>query len=100
MNTVSSQQLTADLKAIVNDAEALLKATAGDAGTKLGGVRDRLEESVKITRARVAEMEDAVIAQTKAAARATDEYVHENPWPSIGIAAAAGVVLGVLIGRR
>lgn len=100
MNTVSSQQLTADLKAVVNDAEALLKATAGDAGNKLGGVRDRLEESLKVTRARVAEMEDAVIAQTKAAAKATDQYVHENPWPSMGIAAAAGLLLGVLIGRR
>jgi ElaB/YqjD/DUF883 family membrane-anchored ribosome-binding protein len=100
MNTVSSHQLTADLKAVVNDAEALLKATAGDAGAKLSGVRDRLEESLKVTRARLAEMEDAVIAQTRAAAKATDQYVHENPWPSIGIAAAAGLVLGVLIGRR
>ena len=100
MNNVSSQQLTADLKAVVHDAEALLKATAGDAGAKFGGVRDRLEESVKVTRARVAEMEDAVITQTKAAAKAADVYVHENPWPSIGVAAAAGLVLGVLIGRR
>lgn len=100
MNTVSSQQLTADLKAVVNDAEALLKATAGDAGNKLSGVRDRLEESLKVTRARVAEMEDAVIAQTKAAAKATDQYVHENPWPSMGIAAAAGLLLGILIGRK
>jgi ElaB/YqjD/DUF883 family membrane-anchored ribosome-binding protein len=100
MNTVSTQQLKADLKAVVNDAEALLKATAGDAGAKLGGVRDRLEESLKVTRARLTEMEDAVVAQTKAAAKATDQYVHENPWPSIGIAAAAGLVFGILIGRR
>ena len=100
MNNVSSKQLTADLKAVIDDAEALLKATAGDAGGKLSGVWDRLEESVKATRARLVDMEEALVAQTKAAARATDEYVHENPWPSIGIAAAAGVVLGVLIGRR
>jgi ElaB/YqjD/DUF883 family membrane-anchored ribosome-binding protein len=100
MSNVTSQQLTADLKAVVNDAEALLKATAGDASSKMNGVRDRLEESVKATRARIAEMEDAVVAQTKAAAQATDRYVHENPWPSIGFAAAAGVVLGVLLGRR
>jgi ElaB/YqjD/DUF883 family membrane-anchored ribosome-binding protein len=45
-------------------------------------------------------MEDAVVAQTKAAAQATDQYVHENPWPSIGIAAVAGLVVGVLLGRR
>lgn len=100
MSNVSSQQLTADLKAVVNDAEALLKATAGDASSKLNGVRDRLEESVKATRARIAEMEDAVVAQTKAAAQATNQYVHENPWPSIGVAAAAGLMLGVLLGRR
>jgi ElaB/YqjD/DUF883 family membrane-anchored ribosome-binding protein len=100
MSNVTSQQLTADLKAVVNDAEALLKATAGDASSKMNGVRDRLEESVKATRARIAEMEDAVVAQTKAAAQATNQYVHENPWPSIGVAAAAGLVLGVLLGRR
>ena len=100
MSTVSTQQLTADLKAVANDAEALLKATAGDASARMSGVRDRLEESVKATRARIAEMEDAVVAQTKAAAQATDQYVHENPWPSIGIAAVAGLVVGVLLGRR
>ena len=100
MSNVSSQQLTADLKAVVNDAEALLKATAGDASARMSGVRDRLEESVKATRARIAEMEDAVVAQTKAAAQATNQYVHENPWPSIGVAAAAGLMLGVLLGRR
>ena len=100
MSSANSQQLTADLKAVVNDAEALLKATAGDASARMSGVRDRLEESVKATRARIAEMEDAVVAQTKAAAEATDQYVHENPWPAIGIAAAAGLVVGVLLGRR
>ena len=100
MSSANTQQLTADLKAVVNDAEALLKATAGDASARMSGVRDRLEESVKATRARIAEMEDAVVAQTKAAAEATNQYVHENPWPSIGIAAAAGLVVGVLLGRR
>jgi ElaB/YqjD/DUF883 family membrane-anchored ribosome-binding protein len=100
MTTVSSQQLAADLKAVVNDAEALIKATAGDAGAKMNGVRDRLEESLRVARARVSEIEDEAIAQAKAAARATNEYVHENPWPAIGVAAAASLVIGVLIGRR
>ena len=100
MSSANTQQLTADLKAVVNDADALLKASAGDVSARMSGVRDRLEESVKATRARIAEMEDAVVAQTKAAAEATNQYVHENPWPSIGIAAAAGLVVGVLLGRR
>ena len=36
----------------------------------------------------------------KAAAKATDGYVHENPWKSVGIAAGVGLLLGMLIGRR
>lgn len=100
MKTVSSKQLQSDLKAVVDDAEALLKATAGDAGSKFGAVRERLEESLRATRERLVDIEDEVVAQTRAAARATDDYVHENPWPSIGIAAAVGLVVGVLIGRR
>ena len=77
----------------------MLKATVGDAGTKIGGVRGRLEESLSTARARVSGLEDAVIAQSRAAAQRTDKYVHANPWPSIGVVAAASLLLGILIGR-
>lgn len=100
MNTLSNQQLTADLKALVNDAEALVKATAADAGGKFAGVHDRLAGSLKTARSRVSEMEEAVVAQSRAAARTTDRYVHQSPWVSIGVAAAASLVLGMLIARR
>jgi ElaB/YqjD/DUF883 family membrane-anchored ribosome-binding protein len=46
------------------------------------------------------DIQTEVVAKTKAAARATDEYVHENPWRSIGFAASLGVVVGLLISRR
>jgi ElaB/YqjD/DUF883 family membrane-anchored ribosome-binding protein len=40
------------------------------------------------------------VRRAKAAATATDDYVHEKPWQAIGVAAAVGLALGVLIGRR
>ena len=98
MSTVSTQKLTDDMKAVISDADALLKATAGEAGTKLAVVRDRLQASLSTARECVSDMEQAVIAKSKAAAQATDEYIHENPWPSIGVVAAIGVVVGILIG--
>jgi len=98
MPIVPTQQLTDDMKAVISDADALLKATAGEAGTKLAAVRDRLQASLSTARERVSGMEEAVIAKSKAAAQATDEYVHENPWPSIGVVAAIGVVVGILLG--
>jgi len=38
--------------------------------------------------------------KTKAAAKATENYVKDNPWKAIGIAAAAGFVLRILVTRR
>ncbi len=100
VNEVSKEQLVNDFKVVVADAEALLKATANQGGEKIAELRVRTEESLRAARARIAEAQSAVIAKTKEAARATDVYVHENPWKSVGTAAAVGVVIGLLIGRR
>ncbi len=97
---VSKQQLIADFKVVIEDAEALLKATAGQGGEKLMEIRTKAEESLKVAKARMMEAQEALVARTKAAAKATDAYVHENPWKAIGAAAGVGVVIGLLIGRR
>ena len=52
------------------------------------------------TKERVLDLEAALVDKTKAAARATDDFVHEEPWKAVGVAAALGLALGVLIGRR
>ncbi len=100
LNEVTKDQLIADFNVVVADAEALLKATANQGGEKLGEVRAKAEESLRIAKARMLEAQDALIAKTKEAARATDEYVHEKPWNAIGIAAGVGLLIGYLMGRR
>lgn len=97
---VTSEQLITDFKVVVADAEALLKATANQGGEKLAEVRAKAEESLRIVKARMAEAQAAVLARTKAAAKATDAYVHENPWKAVGVAAGVGLIIGLLIGRR
>ena len=49
---------------------------------------------------RFTDLEDKVKDKTKEVARATDDYVHEHPWPAIGAAVGVGLVIGLLIGRR
>jgi ElaB/YqjD/DUF883 family membrane-anchored ribosome-binding protein len=88
------------MKAVIGDAEELLKATAGAAGDRVAAARARAEETLKAARAKLATMDDAVIERAKDAARATDDYVHEHPWGAVGVAAVAGLLLGVLISRR
>jgi len=97
---VTKEQLIADFKVVVADAEALLKATANQGDKKLAEVRAKTEESLKVVKARMAEAQAALLVKTKEAAKATDTYVHENPWRAVGVAAAVGLVIGLLIGRR
>ncbi len=93
-------QIAKDFKAIIADTEELLKATAGAAGEKAAAARARAEETLRHARARLGEIEQTVVEKTKAAARATDHYVHENPWQAIGIAAGVGFVLGWLLNNQ
>ena len=97
---VTSEQLIADFKVVVADAEALLTATANQGGEKLAEVRAKAEESLRVVKARMVEAQAELLAKTRAAAKATDVYVHENPWNAVGAAASVGLVIGYLIGRR
>ena len=99
-STAARDQLAADLKAVIADAEALLDATKGEAGERIAAVRARAQESLRAAKARISEMEHSVVDQAKEAAKAADDYVREHPWTAIGIAAAVGLVVGVLLARR
>ena len=93
-------RLLEDFKTIVTDAEELLKATAGQSGEKIDSVRARAEENLRRARVKLGEMEGDVVDRTRAAAKATDQLVHENPWQSIALATAVGFLVGVMTGRR
>tara|TARA_R110000787_G_scaffold26437_3_gene73912 strand:- start:198 stop:515 length:318 start_codon:yes stop_codon:yes gene_type:complete len=95
-----SRQLAADFKAVVADAEALIAATANQGDEKLAEVRVRAEESVKVAKAAIAELQTTVAVNAKQAADAVDVYVHDSPWQSIGIAAGVGLVVGLVLGHR
>lgn len=94
------EKLIQDFKVVIADAEELLKATASQAGEKVSAARAKIEDHLHTAKIKLAEAEEAVIHRTKQAARATDEYVHENPWRAVGMAAGIGLLVGLLIGRR
>ena len=97
---ISKGKLMEDLRAVVADAEELLKATADQTGDRIAAARGKAEESLKAAKVRLDEQEAALMAKTKAAAKATEDYVRDNPWKAMGIAAVAGLVLGILAKRR
>lgn len=97
---VTKDKLVQDLKNVIGDAEELLRATASQAGEKAAAAREKIQDSLHRAKVKLAEAEEAVLDQTKQAARAADEYVHEHPWRAVGIGAGVGLIIGLLIGRR
>jgi ElaB/YqjD/DUF883 family membrane-anchored ribosome-binding protein len=96
--TESREQLVVDMKAVIADAQELLEATTSATGDRVRAARARAEETIRSARQRVADLE--VVDQAKEAARSADEYVREHPWGAVGVAAALGLLVGVLVARR
>ncbi|MBY5930684.1 DUF883 family protein [Halomonas sp. DP8Y7-3] len=103
-SSASTEQLRADLKQLSTTLEDLLSATADDSSEAVKEWRSKAEARLKDTRARLEATGERVYRQTRDSVTeqvdACDRYVHDNPWKSIGIGAAAGVVIGMLLGRR
>jgi ElaB/YqjD/DUF883 family membrane-anchored ribosome-binding protein len=97
---VTREKLAADLRVVVADAEELLRATATTAGEKAAAARLKIQDSMDAAKAKLAHLGEAGTERAKAAARATDDYVHDHPWHAVGVAALVGLVIGTLISRR
>jgi ElaB/YqjD/DUF883 family membrane-anchored ribosome-binding protein len=95
--TSSKEKLVNDLKSLVEDAEELLKATANQAGEKIGVARQKIEQSLVEGKKALADAEKTLFAKSKECAEIADDYVRENPWTAVGVAAGVGLVLGLLI---
>jgi ElaB/YqjD/DUF883 family membrane-anchored ribosome-binding protein len=103
MSEVTSAQkdkLMADLRVVVADAEELLKLTAGDVSESTATLRARLQERLTKAKEGLSDLQGSATETARAASRAADDYVHDHPWRSVAIGAGAGLIIGLLIGRR
>lgn len=96
---VTTDKMAADFRVLAADMEQLLKATASHTGDNVAQVRAKAEGSLRELTARIAEMQGEALARTRAAGRATDAYVHDNPWPVMAACGVAGLVVGAMLAR-
>ncbi len=101
---VTNEKLFQDFNTVVSETEQLLKSLAGAGGQKAGALRANVEQRLAAAGEHLAKIREEAVGRAGAATRATDEYVHGNPWRTAGIAALvaaiAGLIAGVLIARR
>ncbi|QWD82790.1 DUF883 domain-containing protein [Polynucleobacter sp. MWH-P3-07-1] len=96
----ASHKLVDDFKALISDAEALIKASAEHGGEAMHSVRAKAQQTLSTAKESLSEAQDVIAEKAKEAAQEADVFVHEKPWQAVGIAAGAGLLIGLLIGRR
>ena len=93
-------QIVSELKSGVDDAEGFLRAAASSTGDKAAELRDKATAALKRASESLSDLQATVLEKSRDAAILTDDYVHENPWQAIGIGAAIGFLVGVVVARR
>lgn len=98
--SASMDKLYQDFKVVVQDAEGLIKATAGELGERLNDkaqeARTRLLASLESAKESCRSLEGRAMA----GAKATDRVIREHPYQSLGFAFGVGLLLGLLSSRR
>lgn len=94
-----TDRIVADLRMLAADAEHLLKATTSQTGQHVAAARARVDESLAAAKVHMGNAGRVAVERTHAAARATDGYVHANPWQVMAVGVVAGFLVGALLAR-
>ncbi|PHM31259.1 DUF883 family protein [Xenorhabdus innexi] len=96
----NSEELRAELQSLADTLEEVLNSSGDQSKAELEKIRNKAEKMLKDARTVISDAGDKLTGQTKEIAGRADSYVRDNPWTGIGIGAAVGIVLGVLLARR
>ncbi len=96
----ASGRVVGDFRTIITDSEDLLKAAATVSGEGFLMAREKFEKKLTLAKAALEDASKPVIEKTRETAAAANEYVNTNPWTSVGIALAAGMMIGILAAKR
>ena len=97
---INSENLISDFKALMADAEDLIKATASHEDGPLSAIRTKALDTLNNAKESLSSVEGTLTEKAKVVAAGADEFVHRNPWEAVGVAAGLGLLVGLFIRRR
>ncbi|MEO8313499.1 MAG: hypothetical protein ABI645_01780 [Pseudomonadota bacterium] len=95
----SIQKKGGQLGKFLDDVEDLLRHVTPLQDSDISRARLRVESSINSVRSTAERGIQQTVDTTKAAAKATDTFVHDRPWTAIGIAAVTGALVAALLSR-
>jgi ElaB/YqjD/DUF883 family membrane-anchored ribosome-binding protein len=100
MLTSNIKTVRNDMKTLMEDAQELFREATQSTGTKAEELRSKGLELLDTAMGKAQEVQALALEKGKEVAQTTDEYVHENPWKAVGIAAGVGLIVGMLVSRK
>jgi len=100
MEQVTKQRFAADVNAVLLDAEELLRQAGQATGEEAKQLRARAQAAIAHAKDALLDLEHRAVTQTKAAAQATDTWVHQHPWTALGLAAGVAFLVGLVVNRK
>lgn len=96
---IQADQIGRDVQNVVSEAQELLKTVKDEGASKLDDVRAKVSSQYDAAREKLGDIQTTVTDGARVAVTSTDAYVRSNPWRAVGIAAAAGAIIGYLASR-
>jgi ElaB/YqjD/DUF883 family membrane-anchored ribosome-binding protein len=102
--THPGEELTSTAKAefedIMSDLQELVRRASKVSGRELAILRQQMSHQLDVAREKLHEVSGDVSAAAHKGVASTEQMIKENPLPAIGIAAVAGIALGLLLNRH
>lgn len=96
----SSAALASELRIVLQHVEELIHAIGDDRDDALEAVRNRVNDAVGTARSHLADIEKRAHVSARRARTAVRAYARDNPWTTLSIAAAVGMILGAVLVPR
>lgn len=99
-------RLMNELKSAIDAAEGWLQqgdeshGEGAASSTSESAARQQFSATLETARTDLQQLQQSLKVRSRSVARSTDAYIHENPWKSVGIGAAVGLIVGLLISRK
>jgi len=95
---IATEDLMADLRALVAEMEALLEEGGANLKERLGEAGAALESDLANAKQRLAELQRHARGRVRRTARSVDRYARDNPWQMSGASLAVGLLVGLALG--
>lgn len=99
-NVQRDEDFMKEVRSSLDEAERLMRDAAEATGDKATEMREAAMRSLRQTRETLQDTQEAIVESSRQAAKATDHYVHDNPWQAIGVAGIVGLLFGMLVSRK